>query len=256
MRYPVDNFKTEWNGTAGYGYGDSTSYGFHDGVDINDNKGGNSDLGKPLYAISKGKVVGIHNHTGGGNFGNHIFIQIDGEWGTRYVHYAHCLEILVQPGQEVSEGQLIAKVGNSGTVYAHCHFAIKKKTSGMDDIPNNKAELDDIWEDPIAFIENNFSSSANQAQNLAQEITDQTKIPQIDNKEVQAIRSQLMDQAKTIEDLTRQLRECQGRPVVVSETATITGNAPSTPTVVITHLQPQPSIFQPLVDFFKRLTGG
>lgn len=158
MRYPVDNYKTEWNGTAGYGYGDATAYGFHDGVDINDNGGGNSDLGKPLYAIAKGKVVGIHSHPTTG-FGNHLFIQIDGPWGTRYVHYAHCLEILVQQGQDINEGQLIAKVGNSGTVYAHCHFAIKKKTSGMDDVANNRAELDDIWEDPIAFIEKNMTIS-------------------------------------------------------------------------------------------------
>ncbi len=40
MRYPVNNFKTEWNTTAGNGFGVATSYGFHDGVDINDNGGG------------------------------------------------------------------------------------------------------------------------------------------------------------------------------------------------------------------------
>lgn len=159
MIYPVDNFKTEWNGTAGYGFGQSVSYGFHDGVDLNDNNGGNSDLGKPLYAVAKGTVVGVHEHTGSGNFGKHVFIQIDGPWGTRFVHYAHCLEISVQPGQVVEEGQQIAKVGNSGTVYAHCHFAVKKKASGMDDVANTKAELDDIWEDPIAFIEKYLTSA-------------------------------------------------------------------------------------------------
>lgn len=160
MRYPVNNWATEWNGTAGYGFGDVTAYGRHDGVDINDNGGGNSDLGKPLFAISKGKVVGIHKHTGAGNFGNHFFLQIDGKWGTRYVHYAHCLELNVTEGQEVEEGYQVAKVGNSGTTYAHCHFAIKKRPSGMDDVANTKAELEDIWEDPIAFIERYLDDSA------------------------------------------------------------------------------------------------
>ena len=51
MRYPVNNFKTEWNETAGNPFGIATSYGFHDGVDLNDNGGGNSDLGKEVYAI-------------------------------------------------------------------------------------------------------------------------------------------------------------------------------------------------------------
>lgn len=57
MRYPVDNYKTEWNGTAGYGFGAKTSYGFHDGVDINDNLGGNSDLGKPLLQLPRERLL-------------------------------------------------------------------------------------------------------------------------------------------------------------------------------------------------------
>lgn len=155
MRYPVDNYKTEWNNNAGYEFGDRTSYGFHDGKDINDNGAGNSDLGKPLYAIAKGKVVGVHRHTI--NFGNHFFIQIDGSWGTRYVHYAHCKDIFVKEGDIVAEGQKVATVGNSGTVYAHCHFAIKKKANGMDTVAYSEAALLDAWEDPISFIEKNMA---------------------------------------------------------------------------------------------------
>lgn len=151
MRYPVDNYLTEWNNSAGYDHGDSTSYGYHDGKDINDSGGGDSDLGKPLYAIAKGKIIGIHNHTV--NFGKHFFLQIDGAWGTRYVHYAHCNEIFVALDQEVEEGQRIATVGKSGTPYAHCHFSIKKKPNWMDTIANTRAYLDEYWEDPITFIE-------------------------------------------------------------------------------------------------------
>ena len=43
--------------------------------------------------------------------------------------------------------------------------------------------------------------SANQAQNLAQEITDQTRIPQIENKEVQQIRSEMLAKDQRIRDL-------------------------------------------------------
>lgn len=187
MRYPVDNYKTEWDNHAGYDYGDTTAYGFHDGKDINDNGSGNSDLGKPLYAIAKGRVVGIHRHTSSGNFGNHFFLMITGEWGIRYVHYAHCLELFVQENQEVEEGYKVATVGNSGTVYAHCHFAIKKKASGMDDIANNRVHLDDVWEDPIAFIEKYMTNSAPiaqpVAQPVAQPITDESLLPDFETKQ-------------------------------------------------------------------------
>lgn len=153
MRYPVDNYKTEWDNHAGYDFGDKTSYGFHDGKDINDNGGGNSDLGKPLFAVANGTIVGLHTHTGANNFGKHFFLQIDGPWGTRFVHYGHCRDLFVKQGQKVNEGDKIATVGNSGTIYAHCHFAIKKKANGMDTIANTQAQLNDAWEDPIAFIE-------------------------------------------------------------------------------------------------------
>src|SRR3990167_1693838 len=152
MRFPVSNYRTEWNITAGFGFAAKTDYGSHEAVDLNDNSGGNSDLGKPLYAIADGVVTSVHNHTAVTSFGKHIHIQIDGPWGTRYVHYAHCNEILVEVGDSVKEGQKIATVGNSGTVLAHCHFAIKKEPTGIDAIAKT---LDDLkkWEDPIAFIE-------------------------------------------------------------------------------------------------------
>lgn len=153
MRYPVENYLKDWNNNAGYEFGDATAYGVHDGKDINDNGGGNSDFGKPLLAVASGPIVGVHQHTGQNNFGKHFFLQIDGPWGIRYVHYAHCNELFVKQGQIVKEGDKIATVGNSGTIYAHCHFAIKKKANGMDAIASNKAQLLDAWEDPIAFIE-------------------------------------------------------------------------------------------------------
>ena len=150
MRYPVDDFLTKWNVTAGFGFGAKTDYGSHEAVDLNDNLGGNSDLGKPLYAIAKGTITSVHNHTV--NFGKHLHLKIEGEWGTRWAHYAHCNEIFVKEGDVVEEGQKIATVGNTGTTYAHCHFALKKEPTGVDAVAKT---LDDLkkWEDPIKFIE-------------------------------------------------------------------------------------------------------
>jgi len=152
MKYPVDDFLTKWNTTAGFGFGDKTDYGSHEATDLNDNAGGNSDLGKPLYAITKGTVTSIHNHTTKPSFGKHLHVKIDGPWGTRWVHYAHCNEIFVIEGQEVEEGEKIATVGNTGTTYAHCHLALKNTPTGVDGIAKT---LDDLkkWEDPIVFIQ-------------------------------------------------------------------------------------------------------
>lgn len=164
MRYPVKSFKTEWNGTAGYGFGAKTSYGYHEGVDINDNLGGNSDLGKEILCIANGELVyyhsGKHPTTG---FGYHSVYKISGSWGTRWVHQAHCMPDLTIAPKTVSENEVIAKVGNSGTTYAHIHFAIFKVDpatlpSGIDTIAKTQTQLNDWWEDPIAFIERNINA--------------------------------------------------------------------------------------------------
>lgn len=152
MRYPVDDFKTRWNITAGYGFGVKTDYGSHEAVDLNDNGAGDSDFGKPLYAIADGVVTSVHSHTTIPSFGKHLHLQIDGSWGTRYVHYAHCNEIFVTEGQQVKEGEKIATVGKSGTQFAHCHFALKKEPTGVDSVAKTLTDLNK-WEDPIAFIE-------------------------------------------------------------------------------------------------------
>ena len=66
--------------------------------------------------------------------------------------------------KNVSENEVIAKVGNSGTTYAHIHFAIFKVDpatlpSGIDTIAKTQTQLNDWWEDPITFIERNMNAS-------------------------------------------------------------------------------------------------
>lgn len=170
MRYPVNNFKTEWNGTAGYGFGAATSYGFHDGIDINDNGGGNSDLGKDIFAIANGEMVyyhsGKHPTTG---FGYHNVYKISGAFGTRWVHQAHCMSDITIAPKAVTENEKIGRVGNSGTTYAHIHFAIFKVdpatlANGIDTIAKTQQQLNTWWEDPIKFIEKYMATPDLQAQ--------------------------------------------------------------------------------------------
>lgn len=159
MRYPVSNFKTEWNITAGYGFGVATSYGFHDGIDLNKNGGGDIDLGQDIFAIANGELVywhgGKHPTTG---FGYHSVYKITGAWGTRWVHQAHCLPDITPAVKQVTENEVIGHVGKSGTVYAHIHFSLFKVDpatlpNGIDTIAKTQQQLNDWWEDPIKFIE-------------------------------------------------------------------------------------------------------
>lgn len=152
MRWPVGKNEqdiTNWYNPQGYGV--KTSYGYHEGDDLNLKTGGDSDLGQPLYAIANGTVTSVHNHTTKPTFGNHVHIQHDGEWGTVYSHYAHCQSISVKVGDQVKEGQQIGTLGKSGTDVAHLHFAIKNQPTGIDGIAKT---LDDLkkWENPTEFI--------------------------------------------------------------------------------------------------------
>ena len=86
----------------------------HKGIDIA------APEGTPVYAMTSGKAT-----TGvAGGYGN--LLQILGEkYDTRY---AHLSEFLVKHGQSVEQGQVVAKVGNTGrSTGAHLHFEIRDK---------------------------------------------------------------------------------------------------------------------------------
>lgn len=159
MIYPVRNFKTEWNLTAGNEFGQAVSYGFHEGNDLNMNGGGDIELGKDILAIAKGDLVYYHTakHPTTG-FGYHNVYRIQGAWGMRWVHQAHNLPDLLTTVGTLNEGDVIAHAGKSGTTYAHVHFSIFKVDPaslpfGIDTIAKNQTDLNNWWEDPIKFIE-------------------------------------------------------------------------------------------------------
>lgn len=102
--------------TSNFGYRDlSVASSNHRGVDI-----GNS-VGTDVWAADGGTVIYAQDTKG--NYG--IFIEIQHDDGT-VTCYAHLSKILVEVGEKVYQGQLIAKMGKTGRVTGpHLHFEIR-----------------------------------------------------------------------------------------------------------------------------------
>lgn len=99
----------------------------HKGIDIG------APVGTPIYAVADG-VVTISSSTSNG-YGN--MVKIDHGEG-QVTLYAHCDELLVEAGQTIYQGQLIATVGSTGnTTGPHLHFEVL---------------LNGVNVDPLAFV--------------------------------------------------------------------------------------------------------
>lgn len=210
MRYPVDKFIQEWNMTAGYGFGTKTEYGYHDGIDLNKNGGGDVELGVPIYAITKGQLVYYHTTSHPGkNFGYHTVYKITGDWGYRWVHNAHMLPDALLGVQDVKEGQQIGRVGKSGTGYAHDHFAIFKVDpvslrAGIDTIATNITELNKWWEDPIKFIEKWMGGDSVSNMYRGYDVANQ--------ESMKAIVDGYFNRGNEIENANKKIKELESKP--------------------------------------------
>lgn len=93
-----------------------SSGGYHGAIDFAVASGTN------VYAMDGGEVVTAHNDTGNA-YGKYIIIKLSTSEKTYYNLYAHLSSIKVKKGEKVSQGQLIAKSGNTGTnsTGAHLH---------------------------------------------------------------------------------------------------------------------------------------
>ncbi len=120
LQYPSAqiNQPYTWNGHSG-----------HRGVDIRTAGGGGNTYGKEIRAVADGVVFTAEYHS---SWGNNVYIN---HGNGVYTRYAHCSAMLVSSGQHVKQGQVIARVGNSGNVYprpnasnphagAHLHFEV------------------------------------------------------------------------------------------------------------------------------------
>ncbi len=92
----------------------STVSKYHTGLDIA------AKTGTDIISATNGKVV-LASSTGA--YGNHLKIEVQGI----IVIYAHCSELLVKEGDEITQGQVIAKVGSTGnSTGPHLHLEIRK----------------------------------------------------------------------------------------------------------------------------------
>lgn len=115
-------FALPYNGRISSPYGYRRLWGkveLHNGIDFVGLEGG--CYGDPIYAAHDGVV----SHSGWkGGYGKAICID-----HTQSITslYAHCSELLVQEGEYVRKGQLIALIGNTGRVTgAHLHYSMFK----------------------------------------------------------------------------------------------------------------------------------
>lgn len=101
--------------TSHYGYRWGT---IHEGMDIS-----GTGYGSPIYASLDGVVVSSqYGGMVGSSAGKNVVIQHSNGY---YTVYAHCSQLYVRVGQQVSRGQKIAAMGNTGYVTGtHLHFGL------------------------------------------------------------------------------------------------------------------------------------
>lgn len=123
---PID--AAEWNSSS-YGWRIDPVTGeraFHQGIDIP------AEIGTPIHVASTGVVLRVEQHPLYG-----LFVDID-HGDNLVTRYAHTSAVLVEPGQLVKRGQVIAKVGNSGrTTGPHLHFEVR---------------VNDVAQNPMSFL--------------------------------------------------------------------------------------------------------
>ncbi len=88
----------------------------HDGIDIL------APEGTPVKAADNGKVVFVDNGMRG--FGNIVILKHRDDF---FTVYAHNKENLVRDGDDVTKGDVIAKVGSTGNAtVCHLHFEVRQ----------------------------------------------------------------------------------------------------------------------------------
>ena len=113
-----DKLKRNIHRLSGYGYRIHPIHGvrkFHYGIDFTAPKG------TDIIASGNGKVIRVENKKGG--YGKNIII--DHGYGYQTL-YGHLSQIDVKKGDKVTRGQIIGKVGTTGTSTApHLHYEVK-----------------------------------------------------------------------------------------------------------------------------------
>jgi murein DD-endopeptidase MepM/ murein hydrolase activator NlpD len=107
--------------SRGFGAAGST----HRGLDIC------APQGTPVFAARGGRVLYSGSRLSG--YGNVVIIEHGGGLATVY---GHNRKNLVKAGQTVSQGQIIAEVGQTGNATTpHCHFEVRRDSTAVDPRP-------------------------------------------------------------------------------------------------------------------------
>jgi murein DD-endopeptidase MepM/ murein hydrolase activator NlpD len=121
----------------------------HNGVDYA------AAIGTPVYSIADGKVIfsgpssikGSNGEPGGGGYIIKLRHKVEGKWITSSYMHLNKGSLKVFKGEQVTEGQLIAKSGNSGaSTGPHLHFEIQ---NGKDYVWSLTGAR---YEEPISYI--------------------------------------------------------------------------------------------------------
>jgi murein DD-endopeptidase MepM/ murein hydrolase activator NlpD len=103
-------------------YGKGADGRINDGIDIA------SSVGQKVVAAADGEVIISDDRLKG--YGNMVVIQHAGKYVTLY---AHNRVNLVQKGDTVKQGQVIAEVGDTGRAnMPHLHFEVRRETTSLD----------------------------------------------------------------------------------------------------------------------------
>lgn len=105
----------------------------YNGVDIG------APSGTDIYAAAAGTVI-VAKFNGGwnGGYGNYVVVEHDN--GTQSL-YAHMSKVLASPGDSVTQGELIGRVGRTGEATGnHLHFEIRGATNPFGAIPVGSGE--------------------------------------------------------------------------------------------------------------------
>jgi len=90
----------------------------HDGIDLG------ASTGTPVYAMSKGTVIGSFYDS---SFGNKLEIKY---WDGSISWYGHLSKRIAQKGDTVMPGELVGRVGNTGHSFgSHLHFEMQQSVS-------------------------------------------------------------------------------------------------------------------------------
>ncbi len=144
---PFTNTYTTW-GSSYYPFGTNNrgQYLWHHGIDIQ------NPMGAPILAVGDGVVVraGPDDEIPFGPslnfFGQAVLIRHDQAWNDLPVFtlYGHVSKVLVQEGQPVKAGDLIAEVGQGGVALGpHLHLEVR-----VEDITYQEARNPDLWVQP------------------------------------------------------------------------------------------------------------